>query len=503
MTPAAFANRRSRLCALFFGFSLLTTSPVIGQSSSNVSGEGTWHTMAPAPTKRTEVAAAVLGGNVYVVGGFAEPSLSNMASLTVSDAVEAYNPSSNAWTTRASLPSGVHHTGAAAIGNRLYVVGGFTASLFSFWRPVSTVYSYDASTDTWTEVAPLPTRRGALAVTVLDGQLYAVGGYGEGGNSGAVEVYDPAADRWSTKASLPTPRDHLAVVAQGGRIYAVGGRLNIDYGRNLDVTEAYDPATDRWTTVAPLPTPRSGIAAAVIKESIYVLGGEAREGTFRNNEAYRPRTDGWRTVAPMPTARHGLAAVEMDGYLYVIAGGPTPGASYSNVIERYEPGPAQASRPARRGTSARHVGTVMALLAAFEDAGVLPPESSPDATALIRALIQFQAAFMKSGDPVIQHLLRDALAQKLGDDPSAAVQRFRADGWNSESLEAVVEFNEARPVWDQPGLAEGFQAYHVGSREFRVLSRTFIQARTRLSSSGQDFHHIYAKRRREMPGGGM
>ncbi len=38
------------------------------------------------------------------------------------------------------------------------------------------------------------------------------------------------------------------------------------------------------------------------------------------------------------------------------------------------------------------VGHIMALLAVFEEADVLPPEASPEANALIHALIQTQAA---------------------------------------------------------------------------------------------------------------
>src|SRR2546422_1233685 len=41
------------------------------------------------------------------------------------------------------------------------------------------------------------------------------------------------------------------------------------------------------------------------------------------------------------------------------------------------------------------VGHIMALLAVFEEADVLPPEASPEANALIHALIQTQAALTK------------------------------------------------------------------------------------------------------------
>src|SRR5437870_1155105 len=55
------------------------------------------------------------------------------------------------------------------------------------------------------------------------------------------------------------------------------------------------------------------------------------------------------------------------------------------------------------------VGHVMALLSVFERAGVLPPESSPEANNLIHALIQTQAALTKSTDPATRRWFGDAL----------------------------------------------------------------------------------------------
>ncbi len=471
---------------------------------------GTWRSAAPAPTKRTEVTAAAVQGKVYLVGGFSEPTLGNLLTLTVTPAVEEYDPATDRWTTKAPLPIGLHHAGAAAVEDRLFVVGGFTPSLFSVWQPVATLYEYHADTDTWTERTPMPTPRGALAVTVYDGKLVAIGGYGTNGNSSAVEVYNPTTDSWSTAAPLPTPRDHLAAATVGKRIFAIGGRLNRDYGRNLAVTEAYDPATQRWVRMADMPTPRSGITAGVLGGWIYVLGGEAREGTFSTNEAYAPEEDRWRTMAAMPSGRHGLGSAVVNDRLYVLSGGPKPGGSYSNLNEMFLPPTTRQSRaamlsdgPPSPRASSKQVGTVMALLAAFQDAGTLPPESSPEANQLIRALIQFQAAFMKSPNPAVRRFLARALTAKLGAEAPAALEAFRTSGWTSQTLEAVVDYVAVEPVWDNSDLQEGFLAFNVGSQDFDLLAKVFRSARTKLLASGEDLHQVYETRRRTMPGGGL
>jgi N-acetylneuraminic acid mutarotase len=298
---------------------------------------GVWRTAAPAPTKRTEVAAGTLSDKIYVVGGFAQPRFGNVMRLAITPALEVYDPSTDRWTSKAPMPVGLHHAGLGVTGGRLYVIGGYRQSGLSGWQPVATVYAYNPVKDTWAERAPMPTARGALAVTVHDGQLYAIGGYDGKANRAEVEVYDPVKNVWVSRAPLPTPRDHLASAAISGKVYAIGGRLNGDYRRNLAVTEAYDPVTNRWTRVGDLPTARSGITASEVGGKIYVFGGESGEGTFRENEAYDPARDRWQTLAPMPTGRHGLGSAVIGGRIHVLGGGPTPGGSFSDLNEVFTP----------------------------------------------------------------------------------------------------------------------------------------------------------------------
>ena len=58
----------------------------------------------------------------------------------------------------------------------------------------------------------MSTPRNTHGVAVLDGRLFAVGGY-ENGELGSVERYDPASDRWQRVAELGTSRMHFGLVA--------------------------------------------------------------------------------------------------------------------------------------------------------------------------------------------------------------------------------------------------------------------------------------------------
>ncbi len=458
---------------------------------------GSWQTMAPASLARTEVAAAALDGKVYVVGGFERPSLGNLLNFAISTAVEIYDPTTDQWATTTPLPLGLHHVGLGVVQGRLYVIGGYTQHALTVWHPVHNVFMYDPATRSWLERSPMPTARGALTVAEAGGLLYAIGGYDRQRNIAAVEVYDPAQDLWSTRAPLPTPRDHLAAATLGGLVYAIGGRFDGDYNRNVSIVEVYDPATNQWRLAAPLPTARSGISAAVLNGQIIVVGGESGAGTFRTTEAFDPADGRWQTMAPMPTGRHGLGAATVEARLYVIAGGPAPGGSFSNLNEVFTLSPAH---PTTGKAPPSQVGAVMALLATFQDGSALPREGSADANRLIKALIQFQAALMRSQDPAIRQWLDEAMREKLTDSAEATLATFQREGWTSVTLEAVVEYAQHHHVWEAPELRAACQAYNVGRDDFTLLTTTFLTARANLADRGLDIHAVYTDRRKAMPG---
>src|SRR5688500_9927580 len=77
-----------------------------------------WRSAAPVPVARTEVAAAVFGREIAVVGGFLESGRN-------SSRADAYSPARNRWRRLPDLPVPVDHSTAAARGSALYVVGGY------------------------------------------------------------------------------------------------------------------------------------------------------------------------------------------------------------------------------------------------------------------------------------------------------------------------------------------------------------------------------------------
>ncbi len=81
---------------------------------------GMWSQGADMPTSRGGNAGAVLNGRLFVFGGEGNPNDPSQ----VFDEVEAYDPVSNTWEVLAPMVPGRHGTGAATIGDRIYVPGG-------------------------------------------------------------------------------------------------------------------------------------------------------------------------------------------------------------------------------------------------------------------------------------------------------------------------------------------------------------------------------------------
>ncbi len=243
------------------------------------------------------------------------------------------------WTRLTYLPTPRMNLSAASVNGVLYAMGGITVQWYGADPPNATVEAYDPVTNAWTPRAPMPTPRASFGVGVINGVLYAVGGW-QSGPVGAVEAYNPATNTWAAKAPLPTPRYDLAVAVVDGTLYAMGGSHEAatcnpwPFGgpcyEPVATVEAYDPLTDTWTAKTPMPAPRVAFGAAAVNSILYVVGGQSAAAL-----AYDPVTDAWATKAAMPTSRSGLGVGVIDGILYT-AGGEVPNAG-SAVNEAYDP----------------------------------------------------------------------------------------------------------------------------------------------------------------------
>jgi len=317
--------------ALLFCF---LAGPCSAQGAGNF---GTWSFGTPIPEPWGEIVGASIGGKIFVLAGLDDHTFGPVG------VVWEYDPASKAWTVKKKMPTPTHHVMTAVLDGKLYAFGGFKLPAdVKAWQPTNYAWVYDPAQDSWKELAPMPTPRGAGQAVAVGGKIYVIGGGSSNlpGNPGApinprtaqivvgtVEAYDPATNTWETRAPMPTPRNHFLAAAVDGKIYAIDGRIGtvfVTMSDVIDLVEEYDPATNHWTYKGRSPTNRGDVSGGVYNGKIYVAGGEyqdyQRKMSFWAVEAYDPKTETWEMLPHMQIARHGFAAAFLGNAFHVMGG---------------------------------------------------------------------------------------------------------------------------------------------------------------------------------------
>jgi N-acetylneuraminic acid mutarotase len=195
----------------------------------------------------------------------------------------------------------------AALGsdNMLYVAGGQTADM------VPTLYDqvsrYDYTTNTWSNVAPLPVPLGQASIGAWNGKIYVAGGFTGGSNvTNALRIYDIASNTWTSGANMPTSPgvEAAAGAVVNGKFYVMGGD---DFTNSLNTNFIYDIATNTWSTGAPLPDSRTNTCGTADYGVIHVYGGVILPGFTTTDTllVYDPVMNSWTNLGSAGTAGHG------------------------------------------------------------------------------------------------------------------------------------------------------------------------------------------------------
>lgn len=147
----------------------------------------TWVTLPRPPVQHASGMGGVINGKFYLVGGFGFFSDAN-ATLNV------YDPATNTWTTKASMTEPRLHLAGGVIKGKLYVAGGSTIGKTGGFTVRATLEVYNPATDRWTRKRSMPTARSSAAGAVASGRLFVIGGdLGPAGGpqTTKVEAYTP------------------------------------------------------------------------------------------------------------------------------------------------------------------------------------------------------------------------------------------------------------------------------------------------------------------------
>lgn len=234
------------------------------------------------------------------------------------------------WTEAQAMPVPNAGMAMAAVGLRVYQIGGETASGI-----VGNVTVYDTVSRMWETGAAKPTAVSEAAAAVLFGEIYVVGGRTVDQRPTAiVEAYSPANDAWRNIASLPQPIAGGVAVSDGSFLYLFGGWDGSDY---LADAYLYDTEANTWRLLPAMATPRAYAAGANVAGLLYVVGGRDDTQALAACEFLDPMALVWEACPEMAQARAGGQAVSLINKLFVFGGGDVLGETAVGFSEVYEP----------------------------------------------------------------------------------------------------------------------------------------------------------------------
>jgi N-acetylneuraminic acid mutarotase len=301
--------------------------------------ESSWTKLEPLPTIRRDLGVAAVNGKIYAIGG-----RSDGCRLSTN---EEYDPETNTWTTKTPMPTPRSDFGIAVVNNKIYCIGGITDFDWSgHGKGILCTANevYDPLTDTWENKTSMPTQRQRPKANVVNGKIYVMGGFQYRDlpppqttiELDVNEVYDPETDSWTTKTPMPHTPYGPASTTIDNKIYVIGGFKS-------DLNQIYDPESDNWSQGASIPTAvalagAGATSGEMAPKRIYVIGGYPSYDEVRLNQVYDPETDTWSSGSQMPTARHSLGVAVVNDILYAIGGGSTNlNVRQYNENERYTP----------------------------------------------------------------------------------------------------------------------------------------------------------------------
>ena len=294
---------------------LIATHPVTPSPQLDQTLVGKWAPGPPLVTGRLFFGLASVGTRLYAVSGGTDTA--DAAAVTTVEVLETAAGAGN-WTAAPHLTTARFDVSVAAVGAKLYAVGGQDTG----GRSLNSVEVLDTTGGGWTPGPPLNTPRFGHGLAAMGSKLYAVGG----AFINTVEVLDTSGGGgWTPGPPLATGRDDIRLAVLGSKIYAVGG-YTASQGPVVNTVEVLDTASGGgWVAGPPLATPRRALGLAFVGTTLYAVGGACAivAGVKGDNSVEMLDTTGgggWTPGPPLITGRCYLGAASIGNTLYAVGG---------------------------------------------------------------------------------------------------------------------------------------------------------------------------------------
>jgi N-acetylneuraminic acid mutarotase len=198
-----------------------------------------------------------------------------------------YDPVADKWTKKADF-IGTPRYGAVGFGQNNYGYVGFGND----GDDEKDFYRYDPSNDTWTNLngAGMNKRKNA-SVFIINNIAYIFGGTSNLSYATDVASYNPATDTWTVKNKL-TYNSSYTISRENGAAFTINGKGYVSTGSMNNDTWEYDPSTDLWTRKTSFEgSTRTGAVAFTIGNRGFVLTGKSGSSYFDDMYEFMPDAD--------------------------------------------------------------------------------------------------------------------------------------------------------------------------------------------------------------------
>jgi len=250
-----------------------------------------WEPIPHMLERRCDASAHVLSGNLYVCGGSnGEGSMNPVLS-----SVERFNPLTRTWIAMPPMLFARRGAAGGVIGGKLYICGGYNAT-----GALDLAECFDPSIDaTWQALPLMLEQRAEPGAAVIEESLVVCGGRGGSvwAQLSSVESFDPRSGVWYCLPHMLQPRSGAAVSSIANKLYVCGGMGN-DVSTPTCV-ECFDKSVGMWEGVAAMLVARYCAAAASAGGRLYVFGGSHGWHHLQSAEQFDPEVGWWQPLPPM------------------------------------------------------------------------------------------------------------------------------------------------------------------------------------------------------------
>lgn len=274
---------------------------------------------ADMPSPRTSATAFATEDYGYVFGGRKSDDKNDLTNTLF-----RYDPTTDSWTELPPAPLRARVNGTACyVGGKVYIGLGFCGTIYKDQSYLRDWWEYDPITETWDTLPNYPSRNTLGVISYTDGNyIYCLYGMCEGFTTEIVR-YDIAQRKWQ----MLTTATNLSISVMAAAGAQIGGDCYFGTGYHIDDQDTWYKVDfeGQWQSLNHVPG-RGGRSMAVCTANnryIYLSGGRHFGGSLTDGHVfndilrYDPNTDEWTLAGTLPIGTENMVGMTLAGKAYL------------------------------------------------------------------------------------------------------------------------------------------------------------------------------------------